>query len=191
MISRSRKRRESQEKEGEMPCTELGGEAPGHVLTTLTPGWEEARRCHSPGGRRDKLGRGPGEEPGPRVRGQESGSSATQQPVVPCPHSTSPPHIHTQTPNPKQPSREKCPLPPVGRAGAKSGLEPGEDVAGKIDVTMVASTTPSAAGWGPASVITALRKEGRPPGSDAPVPGSLFLPLQPLQGQLPLLPPAT
>ena len=59
------------------------------------------------------------------------------------------PHTTTTTPTPttnsNQPGREKCPLPAVGRAGAKSGLEPGEDVAGKINVTMVASTTPSAA----------------------------------------------
>lgn len=89
------------------------------------------------------------------------------------------PHTHVQTPNHKQPAREKCPLPPVGRAGAKSGLEPEEDVAGKIDVTMVASTTPSKAAWSPAPVITAGRKEGRPPGSDALAAGSLYLPLQP------------
>ena len=127
LISRSRKRRESQEKEGEMPCTELGGEAPGHILTTLRPGWEEARRCHSPGGRRDKLGRGPGEEPGPRVRGQESGSSATQQPVVPCPHSTSPPQYRQTNPQPQAAKQGEMPAAPCGesrsqiRAGARGG----------------------------------------------------------------------
>lgn len=117
-----------------------------------------------------KRGRG---RQGAVVWGQEAKVRVCYRPTVSGP--PPPPYPHTN-PQPQAATQEKCPLPPVGRAGAKSGLEPGQDVAGKIDVTMVASTTPSAAAWSPAPVITAGRKEGRPPGSDAQAPGSLVLP---------------
>lgn len=48
-----------------------------------------------------------------------------------CRSLTRTPPQHTSPPYPRQPCGDKCPLPPVGRAGAKSGLQEGEDVAGR------------------------------------------------------------
>lgn len=118
---------------------------PHPAPTTLRPWWEEASDEPQP----SRAVRIPwGGDPA----GEESQVCHHPRGAPPLPSSSRRPHIHTQPPPPpttttnsKQPGREKCPLPPVGRVGAKSGLELGEDVAEKIDVTMVASTTPSAA----------------------------------------------
>lgn len=103
-----------------MPRRELGREScPNHSETLL--------RCATAlEGSRDCVGTGLAK----KVRGQVVGVGG----VLPLPHwdriSPRHPHTHTCPPNPKQPCRAKCPLPPVARAGAKSGLQPGEDVAG-------------------------------------------------------------